>query len=111
MHPIAPDKALAEQGALVFEDKCMDCHLYKGKGADTFDGPDMTGYGSRDWLAKQIAKPESIYGELNKMPAFAEDLSESDVQMLAIYLRGQRFAEPETGPMPELKPKEEKKDE
>jgi len=108
---IAPDKALAEQGAEVFEDKCMDCHLYKGKGADTFDGPDMTGYGSREWLAKQIAKPESIYGELNKMPDFAEDLSSSDVQMLAIYLRGQRFAEPETGPLPELKPKEEKKDE
>jgi ubiquinol-cytochrome c reductase cytochrome b subunit len=106
---IAPDKALAEQGAEVFEDKCMDCHLYKGKGADTFDGPDMTGYGSRDWLAKQIVTPEKIYGELNKMPAFAEDLSESDVQMVAIYLRGQRFAEPETGPMPELKPKEEKK--
>jgi ubiquinol-cytochrome c reductase cytochrome b subunit len=102
---IAPDKGLAEQGAEVFKSKCTDCHLYKGEGADTFDGPDMTGYGSREWLAKQIAKPESIYGELNKMPAFGEDLSESDVQMLAIYLRGQRFLEPETGPLPELKPK------
>ncbi|HET8935701.1 MAG TPA: cytochrome b N-terminal domain-containing protein, partial [Polyangiales bacterium] len=105
----APDKTLVEQGAEVFKDKCMDCHLYKGNGADTFDGPDMTGYGSREWLAKQIAKPESIYGELNKMPAFADDISESDIQMLAIYLRGQRFSEPETGPLPALKPKEEKK--
>lgn len=103
---IAPDKALAEQGAAVFKDKCMDCHLYKGEGADTFDGPDMTGYGSREWIAKQIAKPESIYGDLNKMPDFAEDLGESDIQMLAIYLRGQRFQEPETGPLPELKPKD-----
>jgi ubiquinol-cytochrome c reductase cytochrome b subunit len=105
---IAPDKALAEQGAEVFKDKCMDCHLYKGEGADTFDGPDMTGYGSREWIAKQIVKPESIYGDLNKMPDFAEDLSQSDIQMLAIYLRGQRFQEPETGPLPELKPKEKK---
>jgi ubiquinol-cytochrome c reductase cytochrome b subunit len=100
-----PDKALVDKGAAVFKDKCMDCHLYKGEGADTFDGPDMTGYGSREWLTKQITKPEAIYGELNKMPAFDEDLTVSDIQMVAIYLHGQRFAEPETGPLPELKPK------
>jgi ubiquinol-cytochrome c reductase cytochrome b subunit len=108
--PNAPDKSLAEAGAEVFKDKCMDCHLYKGEGADTFDGPDLTGYASRTWLIKQIAKPESIYGELNKMPAFGEDMSESDVRMLAIYLRGQRFDEPETGPLPELKPKAKKEE-
>jgi len=103
----APDARLAEQGAEVFKDKCMDCHLYKGDGADTFDGPDMTGYSSREWLSKQIAKPEGIYGDLNDMPAFAEDLSASDIQMLAIYLHGQRFSEPETGPLPDLEPKKE----
>ena len=45
-------------------------------------------------------------GKLQK--AFAEDLPASDVQMLAIYLRQQRFAAPETGPLPELEPKEAK---
>jgi cbb3-type cytochrome c oxidase subunit III len=102
------DAALAEKGEKVFRDKCMDCHLYKGEGAEEFDGPDMTAYGSRGWLAKQIADPKAIYGDLNKMTAFAEDLSESDIQMLAIYLRLQRFEKPETGPLPALPPPKKK---
>src|SRR5262249_31332386 len=107
----AHDAALAKHGEEVFKDKCMDCHIYKGEGAETFDGPDMTGYASRAWLAKQIKDPKSIYGDLNEMTAFAEDLSESDVQMLAAYLRQQRFATPETGALakklPPKKPKAE----
>jgi mono/diheme cytochrome c family protein len=106
----AHDAALAEQGEAVFKDKCMDCHLYKGEGAEEFDGPDMTGYGSRAWIAKQIADPKSIYGDLNKMTAFAEELSESDIQMLAIYLRLQRFEKPETGALPADLPPPKKKD-
>jgi ubiquinol-cytochrome c reductase cytochrome b subunit len=99
----AIDAALAKAGAQVFKDECMECHIYKGEGADTFDGPDMTGYGSRAWIEKQIAKPEAIYGELNKMTAFAEDLSPHDITMIAIYLRLERFTKPETGPLPEKK--------
>jgi ubiquinol-cytochrome c reductase cytochrome b subunit len=96
--------ALAAKGSEVFKESCMDCHLFKGEGADTFDGPDMTGYASREWLEKQISKPESIYGELNKMTAFAEDLSPHDITMLALFLRQERAATPETGPLPELAP-------
>ncbi|HKU39147.1 MAG TPA: cytochrome b N-terminal domain-containing protein [Polyangiales bacterium] len=99
------DTALATRGAEVFKEECMDCHVYKGEGAETFDGPDMTGYGSRAWIEKQIAKPEAIYGDLNKMTAFAEDLSPHDISMLAIYLRMERFAKPETGPLPKLEQK------
>ena len=95
---------LAEQGAGVFKDKCMDCHLYKGEGADEFDGPDMTGYGSLAWLTKQIGDPKSIYGDMNEMTAFADDLSAHDIEMVATYLRGERFNKPETGPLPKLKP-------
>jgi ubiquinol-cytochrome c reductase cytochrome b subunit len=104
----AHDAALASQGQGVFKDKCMDCHLFKGEGADEFDGPDMTGYGSIAWLTKQIREPKSIYGDMNKMTAFAEDLSESDVRMLALYLREERSQAPETGPLPTLKPKKKK---
>lgn len=104
------DAALAKSGAEVFKDKCMDCHVYKGAGADTFDGPDMTGYGSVAWLTKQIKDPKAIYGDLNEMTAFGDDLSESDVKMLALYLRQQRFAQPDTAPLPKLPPKKEKAD-
>jgi ubiquinol-cytochrome c reductase cytochrome b subunit len=100
------DAALATAGAEVFKEKCMDCHIYKGEGAETFDGPDMTGYGSRAWLEKQISTPESIYGELNKMTAFADELSPHDISMVAIYLRGERFRRPETGPLPKLAQKQ-----
>jgi ubiquinol-cytochrome c reductase cytochrome b subunit len=103
------DTALAERGAAVFKHVCMDCHLYKGEGADEFDGPDMTGYGSRAWLAKQIKDPKAIYGDLNVMTAFGEELSDNDIQMLATYLRQERFQVPETGALPHLPPKKSKK--
>jgi quinol-cytochrome oxidoreductase complex cytochrome b subunit/mono/diheme cytochrome c family protein len=102
------DAALAASGADVFKAECMDCHVYKGEGAETFDGPDMTGYGSRAWLEKQIAKPEAIYGDSNKMTAFAEDLNAHDISMLAIYLRLERFNKPETGSLPPLAAKTQK---
>ena len=75
--------ALVKSGEQVFRDECMDCHIYKGEGADTFDGPDMTGYASRAWLQTQIAHPEKIYGDLNEMPAFADDLNAHDIDVAA----------------------------
>jgi ubiquinol-cytochrome c reductase cytochrome b subunit len=96
------DGALAAKGGKVFKESCMDCHVFNGEGADTFDGPDMTGYGSRAWIEKQIAKPESIYGDLNKMTGFADDLNAHDITMVAMYLRQERNAKPETGPLPKL---------
>jgi ubiquinol-cytochrome c reductase cytochrome b subunit len=98
------DAALAKAGEEVFRDKCMDCHVYAGDGAFEFDGPDLTHYASRTWLTKQIAHPEKVYGELNTMTAFAEELSEHDLRMVVAYLRKQRFAAPETGPLPKLPP-------
>ena len=105
----ALDAGLAKQGAGVFKEKCMDCHLYKGEGAEEFDGPDMTGYGSLAWLTKQISDPKAIYGDMNEMTAFADDLSPHDIKMVAMYLRGERFKTPETGALPKLKPKKAKK--
>ena len=87
------DAALAKDGEAVFKDKCTNCHLYQGEGADIFEGPDMTGYASRSWIAGQIEHPDapSQYGELNDMPSFADDLDDHDVKMLAGFLRQQRF--------------------
>ena len=95
------DKALAQQGHEVFKEECMDCHLYQGDGAYTFDAPDMTGYASRTWIWRQVHNPdaETQYGELNEMPGFADELSEHDISMVSAFLRLQRFEEPETGPV------------
>jgi ubiquinol-cytochrome c reductase cytochrome b subunit len=98
------DAALVASGEKVFKAKCMSCHVFKGEGADTFDGPDMTGYSSVAWLTKQIKNPKAIYGDLNEMTAFAEDLNENDVQMVAVYLHQQRKSQPETGELPKLPP-------
>jgi ubiquinol-cytochrome c reductase cytochrome b subunit len=88
---------LATQGEAVFKETCMNCHTYKGDGAFRFEGPDMTGYASREWIQRQIQNPgaETQYGELNDMPAFADDLDENDIRMVTAYLRKQRFAEPD----------------
>ena len=94
------DAALVKKGEQVFRDTCMDCHLYKGEGADIFEGPDMTGYASRSWILNQIRDPgaASQYGELNDMPSFDDDLDAQDLRMLSGYLRQQRFAKPAHAP-------------
>ena len=106
------DAALAKEGEAVFRDKCMSCHLYKGEGADIFEGPDMTGYASRSWLVGQISHPEapSQYGDLNEMPDFADELDAHDIKMLAGYLRQQRFQKPKhpVGEHPQEEQKEQK---
>jgi cytochrome c553 len=96
------DKALADKGKQVFEDECMNCHLYQGDGAHLFDGPDMTGYASRTWIYNQIKDPDAAnqYGELNEMPAFEGELSDHDIRMLTAFLRQQRFAQPDFKPEP-----------
>ena len=86
------DAALVVEGEAVFKDKCLDCHTYQGDGDfNGMGGPDMTGYGSRTWIRKQVATPEAIYGELNEMPDFGDELSAHDIDMVTAYLRQQRY--------------------
>lgn len=94
------DAALVHEGQRVFESKCMNCHMYGDDGDYLGEsGPNLLGWASRTWITRQIATParDTNYGETNKMPAFAEELSEHDIAMVAAYLRQQRFAEPDTG--------------
>jgi len=87
-------------------ESCADCHAFHNKGSGTgAQGPDLTGYGSRDWLIGIIANPahKRFYGKENdKMPAFAESTSDpqknvlrqQELEMLVDWLRGEWY-EPE----------------
>lgn len=90
------DAALAASGREVFQDKCMNCHTYRGDGAFTDEGPDMTGYASRAWIERQITDPgaETQYGEMNEMTAFRDELDPQDIRTVAAWLRLQRFEKP-----------------
>jgi ubiquinol-cytochrome c reductase cytochrome b subunit len=88
---------------LVEEFDCTDCHKFHDKGK-LGKAPELTGFGSRQWLAGMIRNPADIrrYGKLNdRMPAYAASsdpalntLSEHDLEMLVAWLRGEINEEP-----------------
>src|SRR5947207_6260128 len=66
---------------------CVDCHQFQNKDEDA-TGPDLTGYGSREWLIGLITNPGHIryYGKRNdRMPAFGDEkiLDAQSVGLLA----------------------------
>jgi ubiquinol-cytochrome c reductase cytochrome b subunit len=76
---------------------CIDCHKF-GDGGDLGSYPDLTGYGSLEWLKQMIADPENErhYADGNdRMPAFgggegrAGMLSDAEIELLARFLRGE----------------------
>jgi ubiquinol-cytochrome c reductase cytochrome b subunit len=88
------DEALIEDGtkALIGDRMgCMECHKFHDSGEDS--APDLTGYGSRDWLVAFISNPghERFYGQRNdRMPAYAEEksLTPQEISLVADWLRG-----------------------
>ena len=63
---------------------CTGCHKFHDQG-DLGAAPDLTGYGSREWLAAMIADPqaERFYGDRNdRMPSFAKPSLSADHQLL-----------------------------
>jgi ubiquinol-cytochrome c reductase cytochrome b subunit len=99
------DKAAINAGSKFIAENCTECHTFHGKG--TASGPDLTGYGSRDWLMGVVGNPahKRFYGKENdRMPAFAESttdpkknvLSRQEIELLVDWLRGEWY-EP-TGP-------------
>ncbi len=86
-----------EAGKVAFKDQigCAECHQFHSKDADA-SGPDLTGWGSREWLTGMISNPKSAryYGDDNdRMPAFAEEkiLDAQSIALLADWLRGEWY--------------------
>lgn len=95
-----------EQGrAQIKELGCTDCHKFHDHG-EPGSAPELTGYGSYDWLTGMIGNPahERFYGDNNdRMPAFAEHqdkpesniISPANLDLLVRWLRGDWY-EPTT---------------
>ena len=85
----------AGTGALVGDQLgCMDCHKFHDDGEES--APDLTGYGSREWLVAFISNPEHerFYGDRNdRMPAYAEEksLTPQEIALVADWLRGEWY--------------------
>jgi ubiquinol-cytochrome c reductase cytochrome b subunit len=94
----ARDAAIITAGNKLLPDDdfgCIECHTFKGQ-THGGEAPDLTGYGSRQWLTAFIGNPkhESFYGERNdRMPAFGADgrLTEAEIGLIADWLRGEWY--------------------
>jgi ubiquinol-cytochrome c reductase cytochrome b subunit len=92
----ANDSKPIEQGRVLMESdtfRCTECHKFRKPNEDA-TAPDLTGYGSAEWLAAIIQNPahERFYGKRNdRMPAFAHEdrLDEKSLAMLVAWLRGE----------------------
>ena len=74
------------------EFNCTDCHAF-GKPDEDATGPDLTGWGSRDWIIGIISDPTHarFYGKRNdRMPSFltSGQLDLHSISLLADWLRG-----------------------
>jgi ubiquinol-cytochrome c reductase cytochrome b subunit len=72
--------------------RCTECHKFHNDAEDA-EAPNLTGYGSREWIVAFITNPahERFYGERNdRMPAFGDEqtLNEQQLGLLADWLRG-----------------------
>lgn len=90
------DEALITKGteALIGTLGCMDCHKFHDEGEQ--DGPNLTGYGSREWMLAFISNPEHerFYGDKNdRMPKFGEEkiLSQQEMSLVVDWLRGEWY--------------------
>ena len=74
---------------------CAECHAF-GAPDPNAAGPDLTGYGSREWLTAFIADPAHtrFYGTNNdKMPSFGKEgrLTPTEIGLLTDWLRGEWY--------------------
>lgn len=85
---IADGRKLVADGDI----SCADCHQFRFADEDA-TAPDLTGYGSREWLLGFISDPAHgrFYGKRNdRMPSFGKDgiLNPVEIGLLADWLRG-----------------------
>ncbi len=97
------DAAMIEEGRKLIASesmRCTECHQFQKKDEEA-TAPQLTGYGSRDWIIGIITNPkhEKYYGERNdRMPAFGEDkmLDEKQIGLIADWLRHDWYEPAET---------------
>jgi ubiquinol-cytochrome c reductase cytochrome b subunit len=96
-------KAIEEGRKLLVEDfTCTDCHKFHDKG-QLGDAPDLTGYGSKPWIAGILSNPaeKRFYGNRNLMPCYAPSASNPaentlnplQIEHLTDWLRGEWYEE------------------
>jgi len=78
--------------------RCTECHQFRKKDEDA-TAPDLTGYGSAEWLAAFIQNPahERFYGKRNdRMPAYGEEgrMDAKSLELVAAWLRGEAAKSP-----------------
>ena len=86
--------ALIEEGRTLFDSdtfRCSECHQFRKKNEEA-TGPDLTGWGSHEWLHAFIENPghERFYGKRNdRMPVFGESgrLDSKSIDLLVRWLR------------------------
>jgi mono/diheme cytochrome c family protein len=92
----AAAKAEGHPGRAAFYRECVDCHTMGNlvdREKKTAPSPDLFAWGSTRWTRRMIKSPghTSLYGYLEseqKMPAFGDQLTDSDVTALVRYLKG-----------------------
>ncbi len=77
---------------------CTDCHKFHEADGDG-TGPDLTGFGSREWLVAFISDPaqERFFGPRNdRMPAFgaAKMRTALEIELVADWIRGDWYQPP-----------------
>lgn len=96
-----PSEEQLSEGRELIVDNCTECHHFGDEG-ELGEAPDLTGYGSREWLIGMISSPEHerFYGEKNdRMPSFAANpddpeqnlLDQHSIELIADWLRGDWF--------------------
>jgi len=78
---------------------CTSCHTFRERKKDP---PELTGYGSRQWMIDFISDPahERFFGDNNdRMPSFAKEktLTLKEIGMIADWLRGEWYVPPKGG--------------
>ncbi|MAC81397.1 MAG: cytochrome-c oxidase, cbb3-type subunit III [Rhodobacteraceae bacterium] len=82
------DAAMAEQGAVVFEDNCSVCHGADGTGDREQGAPNLTDAiwlygGDRDTLLHTVT-----FARFGVMPNWGARLSEAEIKAVALYVHG-----------------------
>jgi ubiquinol-cytochrome c reductase cytochrome b subunit len=93
------DAALIDEGRKLLGGdamRCSDCHQFRREDKNA-TGPDLTGYGSREWMVAFLDNPASdrFYGKANdRMPAFGADkrLTAQEIGLIVDWLRGEWYS-------------------